>query len=204
MDWFTLLLIFIFFVLPLIQQIAEARRKGQQPPELPQREESEEWEEWEAWEQVEAPTERRREVPSQPAERPTVEPRPQEGSWSSHWGEWPEQVVAREPKEEVQPLHVEPMRRSDAARPERAQPVIREERQLFEREVPKAARLSDPRRLHAALRVAEVGDGLTPGRRARSAFAGVLGDPAGLRRAIVLAEVLGAPRALRELREDGG
>jgi hypothetical protein len=76
MDWFTLLLIFIFFVLPLIQQIAEARKRGGQPPvDAPE----EEWD-WEA-EQREAQRSGTAE-----AQREQVSGN---GGWSEGWGSWP-------------------------------------------------------------------------------------------------------------------
>jgi hypothetical protein len=100
MDWFTLLLIFIFFVLPLIQQIAGARKRGQEPPEMEVEEETE-------WEIVDGelrrrsprpPVEPERGAVPAPAPVPAQRPggaRPSGGgggggaTWSEGWTPWP-------------------------------------------------------------------------------------------------------------------
>jgi hypothetical protein len=70
MDWFTLLLLFIFFVLPLIQQIAEARKRSQEPEPL----------EPEEWEMEEEPAAERSGPPRRNVPESTTSP--DSGSWS--------------------------------------------------------------------------------------------------------------------------
>jgi hypothetical protein len=212
MDWFTLLLIFIFFVLPLIQQIAEARKRGGQPPvDAPE----EEWD-WEA-EQREAQRSGTAE-----AQREQVSGN---GGWSEGWGSWPgdpppEPVAEERPVDRAERVTV-PRREPDTVserpsgeheralpeptvpiRVERPVPEIRPERVLFERAVPvepvhvERRETRRPRERRALSRPAE---GAV---RSVSAMAAVLHDRNQLRRALVLSEILGPPRSLRELESE--
>jgi hypothetical protein len=89
MDWLTLLLIFIFFILPLIQQVMEARKRGGAPIET---EDSSGEEDWLPLEEVDF--------------EGTAENRPKQGQgeWSEGWGSWPTEP-SPEPRREPEPLH---------------------------------------------------------------------------------------------------
>jgi hypothetical protein len=230
MDWFTLLLIFIFFVLPLIQQIAEARKRGQEPPE-PEPGDDEEWV-FEEEERIGRTP--RAHAPPEVASEPRREV---SDGWSSGWGSWPteeEQVSASGGKEETSseprftpvpaqrtqrdsvvvpelstpPIRAErdapvtrPERPVPVVRSERPVPTIRPERVLVEREVPieplVVERRAEPQRGRA--RVREMSVPVYGARRGATALGMAVHNPGELRRAILLAEVLGPPRSLRPL-----
>ena len=90
MDWITIVFIVIFFVLPVIQQILEAKRgKGSGSAE------PEEYE-----------LDRETTMPERPIgngsgnKEPHKPARPeQETTWSDGWGEWPEPIEVRAPAE---------------------------------------------------------------------------------------------------------
>jgi hypothetical protein len=77
MDWFTVLLILIFFVFPLIQQILESK-KGKSPPI-----ESELEGEDEGWAGIEEPADDGRRMGGDTASSEKA------GAWSTGWGAWP-------------------------------------------------------------------------------------------------------------------
>ncbi len=216
MDWFTLVMIVIFFVLPLIQQIAEARKRGSEPPvELPEEEWEYEEEHLSTMDSGSAGTEARR---SRGAET--------DGEWSEGWGSWPGEIPvpipvpetppARSPDTEVRQAQLPeqeksrwergrnrvPVEREAPVRLERPVPTPRPERVLIDRTIPaEPASIDRPeesrrprQRVLSRPAVGEV--------RAVSPMSAVLHDGSQLRQALVLSEILGRPRALRPLEDD--
>jgi len=218
MDWFTILLIFIFFILPLIQQVLEANRK--RTPQIEAEEETGD-EEWAIAEDV------REDAPARVA---GGEKRTAPGGWSEGWGSWedPEERKARTPA----PLPVEqpqlPPRVERTERPpwqgraeraprpehvervERPQPIVltpppestapRPVPDRMPRAVPAGAGLQgrsfSPRRPPPPLQPLAV---VAIRRGAPKVTVAGLREPGEIRKAIVLNEVLGPPRSLREL-----
>jgi hypothetical protein len=218
MDWFTILLIFIFFILPLIQQVLEANKKRN--PEI-EMEEDTGVEEWEIEGTVREDT---------PARVAGGEKRTASGGWSEGWGSWddPEKTQARSPASppaEQQPQARPKVERTEqpawGERPERAQrpaPVQREERPqpivLTPLPEPTTARPVPDRMRRAAPAVpGPQGRNFSPrrppppiqpvavvaSRRGAPDVADRIRDRDELRKAIVLNEILGPPRSLREL-----
>lgn len=187
MDWFEVLLLFIFFGLPLLQRIFGKHA----PPEerLPPVED--EYGEY---------GERRHDLPAPPREAAPAPAKSGGGGWSTEWGEWPgietadeeeEQAVARIPDIAPEPIHtaeavsLEPVTvREEVVRPLPA-PLVKSlevteldrkaEHERFHRRIarPAAAPASPPR--------------MTDQLRSRE----------GVRRAVLMAEILGPPRSLR-------
>lgn len=211
MDWFTLFLVFIFFVLPLIQQIAEARKRSQLPPP-PELEEGEE--------HPEARLER-----APPLKRAPTPPREGGGAWSEGWGEWPGMVIV--PDAEVEADEADEEEAVPEGRPgsheeswthrrevpagvpaPRAEPVRGErvERVLVQRPAPvepvEIDRRAEHRRFHERLRTVE--EVRRPTNAAARRLVSALHDREELQRAILLAEVLGPPRSLRPLEGERG
>jgi hypothetical protein len=171
-----LLLAFVFF--PLIQAVLERMGKPRGGPELP-------------------PPEHEAEEPPPPvvvAQRPLPEAAPDE-SWSSEWGTWPAESAEDLAAEEV-------------VTEEQADELIAYQERLTAREIPEAARVTVPvvsmealevdrasehRRFHQ--RITQAARVATPQRP--SPAGGGLRNPAELRRAIILAELLGPPQSLR-------
>jgi hypothetical protein len=190
-DWFTLLLIFVFFVLPIIQQILEAKKGKPLPPMEGEEPLPEEW--------------RQARIPG-PANTPSAEAEGvATGSWSGAWGEWPgrSEPVRLEPLEvETRSLEIN-VRRVDEKPLE--QPAWRDR---APREAP--LEIAAPRAVRPVLPVPltirprrpvplDVPPGVT-----RSGLSGVRipsvagpGGRARLREAIVLNELLGLPKAAR-------
>jgi hypothetical protein len=218
MDWFTILLIFIFFILPLIQQVMEAKRK--RTPQIEAEEETGD-EEWAIAEDVRGDA---------PARVAGGEKRTAPGGWSEGWGSWEvseerkAQAPAPLPREQPRaPLPVERTERPPwQERPERAQRPERVDRVERPRPIvltpppestaprpvpdrmPRAApaggppqgRSFSPRRPPPPLQPLAV---VAVRRGAPKVTVAGLREPGEIRKAIVLNEVLGPPRALREL-----
>jgi hypothetical protein len=226
MDWFTILLIFIFFVLPLIQQVVEARKGKRMPPPD---QGAEEWdpellEEW----QDPAPA-------RTASSRDTGTSAQKEVDWSEGWGAWPapeveeqsrEVPVPERPREPVrvppppppEPVEARPRRVEEAASPK----PVQEERprretpsrvpQVWERRESVASERGRERRASRdrAREAQRVERGSK--RRVRQeavSLAGAtlssrLADSQEVRRAIILSEVLGPPVSLRPPTEGGG
>jgi hypothetical protein len=215
MDWFTLLLVFIFFVLPLIQQIAEARKRSQEPEPL----------EPEEWEMEEEPAAERSGPPRRNVPESTTSP--DSGSWSEGWGAWPgeEPVTQPVPPAETPPvpapvpaparaeveIRTPPVREERAVpvpRAERSVPVPRAERVVYERPVPVDPVYVDrgeaSPRARPAPRPREMSVPVYGARRETTALGAAVHNRAELRRAVLLAEVLGPPRSLQPLETERG
>lgn len=187
MDWVTVLFIIFFFVLPVIQQLLEHARKGRQVPP-----------EWERMEDDESalPTGWRR-VEQAPA--PSTD-----GGWSEGWGQWPESTddrvdVEPETLERLEPEWVKSYEEVDAEEPGRLE--VEWARPLPELpEIPVAAapvRKTSPRKTLAIAAPMEVAVArpspiYTDIRRA-------LHDPAEVRKALILREILNPPLSLRDI-----
>lgn len=189
MDWLSLLLIFVFFILPIIQQVIEQSRRGKAEPQ----------------EEMDEPV-ATMEGPRASTRRPEPVPVGGSGGWSEDWAPWPgsEQseeapeeavlVEAAKPEEgtlrdraEAERLATESESREYEARAERA--LRRAAELLKERE---EARLIEPAQPRLPSRAPRHAPPVTrPVRRA------VLAADTDLRRAIVLSEVLGPPVSLR-------
>jgi hypothetical protein len=211
MDWFTLLLIFFFFVLPLIQQIVQARKQAENPPGLPGEEEVDLEHEFPS----ELEGERRR-----PAATQSAEPEERGDGWSAGWGAWPGE--ADETEVEEQPFGVPAERplpeqvrvlRDSAPRPERSIPEIRaerpipelrSERTLPERPAPLAPAYLEHRAEAPRIqnRTRELSMPVLGVRRGATGIGRAVHDRQELRRAIILAEVLGPPRSLGDLKQE--
>jgi len=172
MDLFELLLLFVFFVLPLFQALIEQRRKAGRPPLPP------------------------------PEDAPEL-PRPAEGAgttadagWSTDWGSWPG-IETDEDGRGVVVLEEAPAE------------VLAAEETSAELPAIEAVRVADPvvslEQLHvdrsaerARLLARHAGPAPATARAPRAAarIRSLLGERGGLRRAVLLAEVLGPPRAL--------
>ncbi len=203
MDWFTVLLIFIFFVLPLLQELM--RRRGPPPPELPPEEDEWEWE---------LPQERQREGSGR---RPTTE------EWSEEWEEWPGEVrETAEERREVsaweelgledifgRPAEAPPEPPREAAPPPPPptarvpEPVMAPQAppspppsppQVVSLEALEVDRTAEHARFHERYVVRPVPN---VRHQQQAPLAALMQDGSELRRAIILSEVLGPPRALR-------
>lgn len=190
MDWLTVLLFVIFFGLPLLQQLLEKSRNQQLPP--PEGELYDE--EGEAFEP--------REVTGQAARRRRVEQEQPStaasGGWSTDWGSWP----APGEETEVEPEH-----------------HVAYDVPVLLDEVPVPVPVRPPPPLPVEIEVIRVPDvvqapqgseGLAAVRQARRqrataqtvpvrgpSISSRLADPAELRNAIIMNEVLGPPVSLR-------
>jgi hypothetical protein len=197
MDWYTLLLIFLFIVLPLIQQFLDKRRgQGELPPEE---------EELPAPARRQPPRAERRELPP---ETPRARQREEEPSWSEDWGRWPSPVPVEDREQERDWERTAPQveRIEDRSPPEPLLPVPEpvpfparfELPQVISLERLEVDREAEHRRLHARFAAT---DAPPPSvHRGHRRAAGLLQTRGELRRAILLAEVLGPPRSLRELK----
>jgi hypothetical protein len=220
MDWFTLLLIFFFFVLPLIQQIVQSRKQAENPPGLPGEEEVDLEHEF----PMEPEAQRRR-----PAATQAAEPEERGDGWSAGWGAWPGEADEAEPEEPTFGVQAEPplleqsrVLREPAARAERSLPDVRSERSLpemrVERSLPeiRAERVTFERPAPAPPaylqhraeapriqnRTRELSMPVLGVRRGATDIGRTVHDPYELRRALILAEVLGPPRSLGELKQE--
>jgi hypothetical protein len=196
MDWVTLLLIFIFFVLPLAQQLLEQARRGRTPPgeEMPD-------------EYLEEPDPVRleRPAPSPRVEREVKEESVTQGSWSGEWGSWPapdeEQVALQRIEEREREMLARRMPRSREPEPEVTRSLP--ETPSAEAEIVRAPRALTVKKVAGVpARPSET----RPAKRktqppatviSRSSIASRLGNAGELRKAIILAEVLGPPVALK-------
>lgn len=168
MDWFSIVLVLLFVVFPVIQQILEAAKKSgdNESAELPEPDDGE-------WE-VEAGS-----YESLPA--PSSAPQPSSGGWSGGWTDWPDERSEDKSRQDTRARAVPAV--ADVRKAvidqlnQRVAVVKRKEAQLA------AASPAPPRRTRTRGRHPSL-------RRA-------LRDPDEARRAFVLAEVLGPPAALR-------
>ncbi|HEX2095608.1 MAG TPA: hypothetical protein VHG28_24640 [Longimicrobiaceae bacterium] len=184
MDWIEVLFVLLFVGFSLLGRVAQ--RKPPPGQTLPSPRESD------------APT------PGLPAPTPNGAPAPAPsggGGWSAGWGEWPgvdeeegadeEVSVASDDRNaevihEAEAVSMEPVGASE----ETLRPLpVRAEESLEALQVDRAA---EHERFHQRY-LQEA-----PAPRHREALAGQLRSRGELRRAILLAEVLGPPRALRE------
>ena len=178
MDLVEILVLLAFVFFPLIQALLEKAAKRGRPPELP-------------------PPNRAEQQPLPPvivAERRQPGPAAEE-SWSADWGTWPTEGMEELSSEEV-------------LTEEQADELIGLQERLAAREVPEAVRVTVPvvsmeqRQIdrsaeHRRFHEPAPAPAARPVTRARPiAIGGALSKPSDLRRAIMLAEVLGPPRAL--------
>jgi hypothetical protein len=186
MSLLELLLLAAYIGFPLLQLQLE-KLKGGAPPEPPPEEPAEE-----------PPIPAARSKPSLPPlarSKPSLPPRQEEG-WSSGWGSWPTEAP------------VEPTGEEDVGEHE-AEELIALQRRMASRQPSEAVRVTVPvvslealhvdrKAEHARLHARPVTRPATVRRAAAPTIGALLHSPADLRRAIVLAEVLGKPMALRE------
>jgi hypothetical protein len=199
MGWFEILLILLFIVFPLIEHIAASKRKkDQQPDELPPEYAGGGYE----WEPMPGPQPHRRDGPAE-AQGP---------SWSDDWGGWSEPereeapvAVAPSPRKEPEHgFHWEHLSRDTGARP-LPEPVV--PRPLPEPAVPAPTPVRvvsldklvvDREAEHRRFRDKVQQTSAPPTRRRpRNPLAEALRRPEDVRRAVLLSEVLGPPRALQ-------
>lgn len=201
MDFFSLLLLIVFIVLPLVQEVLKRRRP---PPRVPGEDLPGE------------PHPQNSDRDLQAARERAIELRGdgQTGGWSGDWGEWPDEGEAGDEAVPVlreaapPPLEREPAPRA-IARVERVQDVTLEV--LPEQHPPpplvisleptRIDRAAEHQRFHDKVYAAAVPLPPRPA-LARDSFAALLRDQRGVRRAIIVSEVLGPPRALQPL--EGG
>jgi hypothetical protein len=186
MSLLELLLLAAFIGFPLLQLLLE-KLKGGEPPEPPPEGRAEE-----------PPIPAAKSKPSLPPlarSRPSLPPRQEEG-WSSEWGSWPTETPVELTDEE------------DAGVQEADELIVPLGR-MAAQELSEAARVSVPvvslealhvdrKAEHARLHARPVSRAATVRRAAAPTIGALLHSPADLRRAIVLAEVLGKPIALRD------
>jgi hypothetical protein len=176
MSLLELLLLAAFIGFPLLQLLLE-KLKGGEPPEPP-------------------PEGRAEEPPIPAARREASLPPRQEEGWSSEWGSWPTETPVELTDEE------------DAGVQEADELIVPLGR-MAAQELSEAARVSVPvvslealhvdrKAEHTRLHARPVSRAATVRRAAAPTIGALLHSPADLRRAIVLAEVLGKPIALRD------
>jgi hypothetical protein len=184
-DPLTLLLVVVFFVLPLLQQMAEKRRK--RGPRLPP---------------LELPDEAsRREAPRVRLERG-------EGGWSVDWGAWPTEAQDAPAEREESPyedpygagyemlparIEAQPREVTVAEPAASPAPILRDRAsRAVSLESLEVDRATEHARLHR-----RISEPVTPRRPAPTSLGRRLLVPSEARRALLLAEVLGPPRSLR-------
>lgn len=184
MDWLSLVLLFFFFVLPIIQQIAEAAKKGKsQEGELPHDLQDL---------RIETEAERRR---LEGGGGPAGSADEAEESWSSDWLPWPTETSEPEPVREERIERPAPVAVKEAERRDRESAIDALERLRY-RGDPRPARVAEPvapvapARLATPYALRQHG----PNRAVRRLD---LHNPEALRRGIIVSEVLGSPVALR-------
>lgn len=183
MDVVELLILAAFFLFPLLGRLFGGKPQEPLPP--PE-------EEWEP---------EGEEAPRPPAERPRVFKVEDGSGWSAEWGDWPgEEKAEEEQDDEAQPVEVIFPVEAISLEPVAPQPVpVRPERPV-PAAVPRTMealtvdRKAEHARFHQRVQVTPA----PPARRA-GGIPALLRDPRHLRQAVILAEVLGPPRALREL-----
>lgn len=188
MDLLEVLLVLIFFGVPLLGRLLQ--RNAPQEPQLPPVDSEAEDAEW-----LPAPAPRRETAPA-PA---------QGGGWSAGWGEWPGMETAEEEEEtEEAGAWAAPAERGGEETIHTLEAVSLEPvtpREAVERPVPvpvslelvQVDRKAEHERLHQ-----KYARPVAPRPRA-DRLADHLNSRGELRRAVLLAEVLGPPRALREI-----
>ena len=189
MDWLTIIFLLLFLVLPLIEQL-RARRNT---PRLP--------DEGDARPTDEQELERR----SEAVERHGVrQPLPEaaeedEVGWSAGWGKWPEfsfETPAEGEATEPSPTEVPtpaPLPTEAVSLESTAPPLV------VSLEPTRIDRAAEHARFRARTAApAPVAPALPP-RALGAVLAGMLREREGLRRAVVLAEVLGPPRSLQPI-----
>jgi hypothetical protein len=179
MDWYTLLLLFVFFILPLFQKLLERGR--QKDTELPPDGN---------WEQ-EYPPPPLPESRQADAQQPAGATAAKGDGWSSGWGDWPGQTETLEqlpppPTEEVPPVMHVPVRTREIVVAERPVPVRLPSVPEGQIARPEWATTEPIRPRKVAAHVP----------RRTTAMHG-LRRPGQLRQAIILKEILGPPIALR-------
>lgn len=178
MDWIEYLLLFVFFVLPLLQGLLGGKKKTPTSGPLPDE------------------AERQEEVAEARAREDRL-PAPEGAeSWSAGWGSWPEpaeleRVAEIEVMDEEEALELTALQ--ERLRPEDASEAVRVTTPVVSLESLEVDRAGEHKRFHhrvdAALPV--------PGGAAGPRVATLLRGREQLRRAVLLAEVLGPPRGLR-------
>lgn len=181
MDLFELLLLFVFFVLPLIQQLVGRRKqRGHSPP--PMEGEGEE-------------------VARLPVQAP---PREAQAGWSAEWGDWPgfevdeveEEVLAAEAEATATQFFTGEEISAELFTPE----VARGRDPVVSLEPLHVDHSRHPARDHARFHERYLASPPAPPHRAATSRArALLRTPGDLHRAILVAEVLGPPRALNPL-----
>jgi hypothetical protein len=191
MSLLELLLLAAFIGFPLLQLLLE-KLKGGVPPEPPPEEPAEE-----------PPIPAARSKPALPPlarSSPSLPPRQEEG-WSSGWGSWPTEAPVEQADEED-------VGEEDVGEHE-AEELIALQRRMASRQPSEAVRVSVPvvslealrvdrKAEHARLHARPASRPATVRRATAPTIGALLHSPADLRRAIVLAEVLGKPIALRD------
>jgi hypothetical protein len=178
MDWFSVLLLVIFVVLPLVQQFLQKREP--QRPDLPEQQD---------WEALPPMSDR-----GDGAARRRITKVEDVSPWSEGWGAWPgeaaeqdddEEMLADEigmeepPAPEVLPAQHPPAPLVVSMEPLNVDRAA--EHQRFHDRYVARPRAAPPPRPAAA----------------HSPIAAMLRDPQGMRRAVILSEVLGPPRSLQ-------
>lgn len=204
MDFFELLIILLFIVLPLLQQMLGKREEPGTTDGLPEDDDAE------RLPGMDREGATRPSTPAGPAARTggTGDGTVASGGWAADWGEWPDEETEREEAEgmsiealerpevvEVPPTDAAvrdtsgrpatPYSYDDPARARAASRVVSLEKLHVDRAAEHA-------RFHTRPERPTAGVGRRPPR-----IAALLEDPDELRRAILLAEVVGPPAALR-------
>lgn len=176
MSFFEILIILLFIVLPLLQQVL-GQGKGQEDGEAPEHERDEA-------DPRRRPERSRPPIARAPAPVPRTDPRGIEG-WSVDWGEWPAQREEELPVEgTLEEIGVE------APPPER--PRERDVPQVVSLEPLRVDRDAEHERFHA-----RKGPVLRPVKERPPRIATLLRGREGLRRAVLVSEVIGLPTAFR-------
>lgn len=170
MDWFTVLLVIVFFVFPLIQQLLEAKRRG-----APIEDDNPE---------VDEPVRIR--VP-QPSEAPQPVLTAERDGWSSGWGSWPgESEKSGKAADAPAPAH------QPTASPTRVVSIpnltVFDDLHRPERDVATPLRQRRPQEIVQAPPI---------GRQSVTSLR-IVRNRSSLRSAVVMSEVLGEPRALQD------
>jgi hypothetical protein len=192
MDWFTILLIFIFFILPLIQQVLEqTRKKG------PPRPEDNTYDDHPSYDEIELGTDTGDLWSTAEAEVETNKARPESGSWSDSWGSWPGQGKPDAAPADAKPAPPKP--REKKPRPWIPPTPAPQQTLPAPYTPPPAPKVTGRVKLRPVSAPAP-----TPRNSPRITRTGApltrrmgLGSVHGLRKAMVLIEVLGPPVSLR-------
>lgn len=196
MDFISLLLLIVFIVLPLVQEVLKRRRT---PPRVPGEHLPREPQPQSGDRELEAARERAGELRGDGQTG---------GGWSDDWGEWPDEVEAGSEavpilwEDAPPPLEKEPAPRAIARIEAETLEVMPEQHPppplVISLEPKHIDRAAEHQRFHDKVYAAAVPLPPRPA-RARDSFAALLRDQRGVRRAIIVSEVLGPPRALQPL-----